>query len=80
MPKPTQTITLRVSPELAELLRTFAFDLRVSQNALLSDVLQLWAAYFYDPTNTTHLREPTPEPPEERYLGYLESIDFKPRP
>lgn len=75
-----RSLSLRLTPDLQEVLRRHAFERRRSLNSLITDILRLWAIAATDPTdpffNPRAMGVRMPDAPEEVYPGYRESLIF----
>jgi hypothetical protein len=85
MPKGLERVernyNLRLPPSVYEVIRRHAFERNISINRLLTDVLRVWCIAATDPTDPfftpSALGTKLPEPPEEVYPGYLDSLVFR---
>jgi hypothetical protein len=70
----------RLAPTTHEFLRRHAFERNVSLTLLINDILRLWVIAATDTSDTRFGPQATgyalPEPPPDRYPGYLQSLVF----
>ena len=75
-----RSYNLRLNPVLYAAIRRHAFEREVSMNEMVSDILRLWLVAATDRTDpyftSGRLGGAFPEPPPERYPGYLEGLVF----
>ena len=77
---PVRAFNCRIDPATYEFLRRHAFERNVSLTALVNDIFRLWVIAATD-TDDPRFGIPStgysvPEPPPERYPGYLRSLVF----